>query len=194
MEQFIIQVEDAGNRLDVFLHTRFPTIARNSFKNLITAKQITINYKPTKPSYMLKVGDICTINFESRAPLKNQEAVQKIDIPVIFEHEQFIIINKPAGILVQEVAHNKDLLTVADWLLAHYPDIKNIGSQDRPGIVHRLDKDTSGIMLIAKTEYAYTYFLNQFKERKVKKTYSAVAEGALEQTARHYYFSHNARF
>ncbi|MFA6066437.1 MAG: RluA family pseudouridine synthase [Candidatus Babeliaceae bacterium] len=178
---FVIQSSDSGVRLDVFLHKNFPTLARNIFKNLITHHRITINSKYTKPSYILKVGDFCTIDFSSLLVDKQKKDTQEIAIPVIYEHEQFVIINKPAGIMVHATATDKYTFTVADWFMRRYPDKATIGSSGRPGIVHRLDKETSGIMIIAKTQEAYDYFVEQFGERKIKKTYIAVVEGVLAQ-------------
>lgn len=99
-----------------------------------------------------------------------------IKIKVIFENDEYLVIDKPAGLLVQPTTHQREN-TLVEWLVNKYPEIVNIGQQDRPGIVHRLDKDVSGLMVIAKTQGSYQNLVGQFKNSRVKKEYSAIVYG-----------------
>lgn len=101
-----------------------------------------------------------------------------MDIQVLHKDKNFLVINKPAGVLVHSVK-GKEQKSLVDWLVKNYPEIRNVGDEPetRPGIVHRLDKDTSGIMLIARNQTAFDYFKNQFQEHKIKKTYIALVWG-----------------
>jgi len=107
-------------------------------------------------------------------------------IPIIYEDENILAVNKPAGLLVHGAKNNEEK-TLADWLVENYPEIKNVGDpstgsgQERPGIVHRLDKDTSGVLLIAKNQKSFEYLKSQFQDRKIKKKYIALIEGVLKK-------------
>ncbi len=103
-------------------------------------------------------------------------------ISVIYEDENFIGLSKPAGMLVHKTAKNEQEETVADWLLAHYPEVKNVGDapQIRPGLVHRLDKETSGVLVVAKNQKTFEYLKNLFQEHKIVKIYVALVHGKLE--------------
>lgn len=100
-----------------------------------------------------------------------------IKIKVIFENDEYLVIDKPAGLLVQPTTYQKEN-TLVEWLMDKYPEIGNIGQQDRPGIVHRLDKDVSGLMVIAKTQDSHQNLVEQFKNSRVKKEYLAVVHGS----------------
>jgi len=103
-------------------------------------------------------------------------------IKVIYENENFIVINKPAGIIVHPAFEEDNRESVVKWILKNYPDIKNIGEDSlRPGIVHRLDKDTSGILVIAKNQETFSELKNQFKDRNIKKEYLALIQGVTKE-------------
>jgi len=115
------------------------------------------------------------------------------DVQIIYEDDDIIAVNKPAGLLVHPAenskseARNPKQFTLVDWLVKNYPEIKNVGDsstgsgQERPGIVHRLDKDTSGVLLVAKNQKSFEYLKSQFKEKKIKKTYLALMQGQLKE-------------
>lgn len=109
--------------------------------------------------------------------------IKELSVPIIYEDEDILAVNKPAGLLVHKVPSSKfQDSSLVDWLLEKYPEIKKVGDEPgiRPGIVHRLDKDTSGILLVAKNQKAFEYFKSQFQNRKIKKRYVALVEGELK--------------
>jgi 23S rRNA pseudouridine1911/1915/1917 synthase len=172
-------------RIDKYLAGRFTRYSRSFFAQLIAQQAIEVNQKPiSKPSVPLRVADVITITVP--APVVPDERVKEFDghaarlinkIEIIYEHEHFLILNKPAGIVVHKSASPSTAPTLVDWITARYADIEHVGCIDRPGIVHRLDKDTSGLIIIARTNYAHTVFTNLFKERAISKTYLALVHG-----------------
>ncbi len=166
-------------RLDTYLSVSLPDYSRSFFKRLIEDGYVAVNgsimYKQGIP---VKKDDVISVTFPTHTP---QEAAtwlaQLPPIQILFEHKHFLIINKPAHVLVHKAETKKREPSMVDWLLASVPAIATIGQTDRPGIVHRLDKDTSGLLIIARTNYAHTQFTNLFKDRKIKKTYHAVVHG-----------------
>lgn len=183
---FTIEEKDALKRLDVFVVEQFPLYSRTFIQELIQQGAITINGLPAaKSGARLKLHDVVTITNATQEN-KDQLDAQQLDtliVPIIFEHEHFLIINKPAGLVVH-YSHTKKAgePTLIDWITAHFNEIKHVGAIDRPGIVHRLDKDTSGLMIIARTNYAQTVFTTLFKERTIHKTYRALVVGAPEKS------------
>jgi 23S rRNA pseudouridine1911/1915/1917 synthase len=176
-------------RIDKYLAGRFTHYSRSFFAQLIAQQAIEVNQKRiSKPSVPLRVADIITITVPAQpiAPEKiDPELVEgclinKIDI--VYEHEHFLILNKPAGVVVHKSSSPSTAPTLVDWITARYADIKHVGCIDRPGIVHRLDKDTSGLIIIARTNYAQTVFTTLFKERAISKTYLALVHGHPEQS------------
>lgn len=167
-----------GKRLDIFLHEKFPDFSRSALAKSITRGNVFVNRKPKKPSYMLKKGDLISLLSEFSSPYPScLVPCPSLNISVLFENEHFLVIDKPAGIQVHPSGAEKEK-TVANWLIAAYPDIANVGEDSmRPGIVHRLDKDTSGALIIAKTGRAFFELKKLFAERTIKKEYLAVVYG-----------------
>lgn len=190
--QFKIDPSDQGIRLDKFLAEKMPECSRAAIQKMIKEKNILIKSPMdstsspqtipkelfAKSSYKLKTGDI----IEVKPPTDKIDLIPdpSIKIEVIYEDKNFAVIDKPAGLVVYPgTKHNEK--TLVNGLLARWPKIRGIGDPEysglRPGIVHRLDKDTSGIMIIAKNNMAFQYFKNLFKERKIEKTYTALVFG-----------------
>jgi len=170
-------------RLDKYLVEKLP-ITRSQIKKLIKAGNILVNNKPATVHHFLKQGDIIKVlqkDINKITKEKTLKANKKVKFKTVFEDKDILIIDKPAGILV----HPTDKMepdTLVNGLLALYPKIKNIGDDPlRPGIVHRLDKDVSGLMLICKTQEAFDYYKNLFKTRKIKKVYTALVHGQMEK-------------
>lgn len=176
---FVIIPKDKGKRLDRFLAEKFPKFSRSWLQKLISQEKILVNSKPVKPRYLLKEND--KIRAQVSAPEKIKlELDESIKFKIIYEDKDVIVIDKPAGLVVHPSESCKSG-TLVNGLLSYYPGIKNVGEDtSRPGIVHRLDKDTSGLMVVAKNNQALQYLKRQFKSRKVEKRYIALVIGQLK--------------
>ncbi len=170
-----VDIEDIGKRLDTFITSTFPKISRSTASRLIRNGDITISGTIKKPGYRLSAGDIVAGTIHEPATCLFEP--EPINLHILFEDSLFLVINKSPGIVVHpSPGHNHG--TIANGLLFLRPEIKGVGvDPTRPGIVHRLDKDTSGIMIVAKTEPAYNYLISQFKERLITKTYLGIVYG-----------------
>lgn len=178
-KNFVITKKEQGKRLDKFLTEKFPKFSRSWLQKLVRDGKILVNNKPAKPKYLLKEHD--KIKAQVSAPAKIElEPEPSIKFKVIYEDKDVIVIDKPAGLVVHPSRTSKRG-TLVNGLLSRYPKIKNIGEDPlRPGIVHRLDKDTSGLMVVAKNNKAFQYLKKQFKTRKVEKRYIALVVGQLK--------------
>lgn len=164
------------NRLDKFLHSNFPDYSRSYFQQLIHDGVVLINNrKVTKSGTVLKPNDIVTFYFPP--PPSYKATPRKIDFQVIDEQPDFLVINKPAGLLVHAAHTASQEPTLVDGLLHIFSELRDFNDTQRPGIIHRLDKDTSGLMLIARTIPAHFELSKIFKQRTIKKTYLAAVQG-----------------
>ncbi|MBI4256885.1 RluA family pseudouridine synthase [Candidatus Uhrbacteria bacterium] len=177
MPRIEILPSQAGNRLDKFL-TEIMEASRSHIQRLIRQEAITINNKPAKSGEVLKPGDVVSYpEVERSVPVKDG-ATPVLDI--VYEDDDLLVINKPAGLLVHEALKDERRVTVVDGLLERYPEIAQVGDDPtRPGIVHRLDKDVSGLMVIAKTQAAFDSLKKQFQNRSIHKEYLALVYGTL---------------
>lgn len=184
--QFKAETQDQGKRLDIFLTEKFPEHSRAALQKMIKEKNILINpsinsgQAPAKSSYKIKNSDIIEIKPpEEKIDLSPDSSVK---IKIIYDEKDFAVIDKPAGLVVYPGTKHEEK-TLVNGLLALWPEIKSVGDPPagglRPGIVHRLDKDTSGLMIIAKNNPSFEYFKNLFKNREIKKTYLALVHGIL---------------
>lgn len=180
MKEIIITKDNINQRIDKFLAKEFFSYTRGEIIRQIKNGNILINGKIAKPSYILKENDKLKINFEK----KSEELIpnKNIKIEIIYEDENIIAINKSAGISVHP-ARLSETNTLVNWLIHKFPETKSVGDdpKTRPGIVHRLDKDTSGVMLIAKNQKAYEELKDKFKNRGIEKKYLAIVYGKLEK-------------
>ncbi len=172
------QPEDAGERLDRFLHARVPDLSRARLQSLIRDGLALLNGKTTKPGAALKAGDRVSLTIPDPEPVGL--VAQDIPLAILFEDEDIIVINKPAGLVVHPAAGNPDG-TLVNALLHHCDDLSGIGGETRPGIVHRLDKDTSGCIVVAKHDRAHRRLTEAFSDRRIAKTYLAVVNGTPAQ-------------
>ncbi|MCP2605192.1 RluA family pseudouridine synthase [Candidatus Aminicenantes bacterium AH-873-B07] len=170
-----VSSSETGTRLDIFLSKK-TDLSRSQIKKLIEKEKVRVNGQSRRPSYIIKINDL--IEVEIPPPEENEIIPQPIPLKIIYQDNDILIINKPSGIIVHPGAGIKKE-TLVNALLFHFPKIKNVGSEKRPGIVHRLDKDTSGLMVIAKTNNAYFKLQSQFKERTVEKKYLALVKGRM---------------
>ena len=167
-----------NERIDKYLSAIFSNYSRNFFSKLINDKKVLVNNKVQKNSYKIRKKDLIEIEFEQ--PKKINLTPQKIDIEILYEDSDIVVINKPSGIVVHPSAGHYDN-TIVNALLYHCSDLSSISGEIRPGIVHRLDKKTSGILIVAKNDKAHIGLSNQFKEKKVKKYYKALVFGILKE-------------
>ena len=171
-----IVVAEDGPRLDRYLADQWPDLTRSRLQRLIADGSVVVNDAPAKASCQVRGGDRVTVLIPAPSPL----SVSAEDIPlrVIYEDQDLLVIDKPAGLVVHP-APGHPSGTLVNALLAHCPDLAGIGGVERPGIVHRLDKDTSGLMVVAKNERAHQSLTSQIKERTVTKRYLALVHGEL---------------
>ena len=167
--------ENAGKRLDQFLHSESPEHSRAFLQKLIADGHVLVNGRAGKPSYRVRDGDAVTVEIPPLRPLAAQ--AETIPLDVLFEDADLIVINKPAGMVVHPAAGNYSG-TLVNALLHHCAgQLAGIGGVERPGIVHRLDKGTSGCIVVAKTDFAHQSLVTQFKSRMTKKIYRALCWG-----------------
>jgi 23S rRNA pseudouridine1911/1915/1917 synthase len=164
-------------RLDKALVTLLNDLSRSVVQHLIDAQQVTVNGQLRAASYNVKPGDVLVVNVPEPAPATTQ--AEEIALDILYEDDDVIAVNKVAGMVVHPGAGN-ERGTLANAILAHAPQIAHVGDPLRPGIVHRLDKETSGIVLLAKNDAAYSALQAQFKRRAVKKLYLALCVGDVQ--------------
>ncbi|MEE8399903.1 MAG: RluA family pseudouridine synthase [Desulfobacterales bacterium] len=174
--EFSFQVDrnDIGQRLDVVITAHIPGCSRAYASSLISEGSIQVHGARKKPGYRVKAGEAISALIPPPKPISAQP--EPMDIDVVHEDDDLIVINKPPGLVVHPAPGNPTG-TLVNGLLHHCPDLKGIGGEIRPGIVHRLDKDTSGILVVAKTASALTHLAHQFKTRQIQKTYLALVGG-----------------
>ena len=178
VQELSVLSEHAGTRLDTFLAERFLRYSRSFFARLITDEHVQVNgVIEAKARRSLKKDDIVTVQFPKPRVVQAKDVEIDPPVQVIYEEPNFLIVNKPAGLVMHAPSSRSDIITLVDWLLFHYKDLKEVGYVDRPGIVHRLDKDTSGLVIIPKTNYAHGIFGRLFHDRNIKKVYYALVEG-----------------
>lgn len=174
LHKFIIDSKHSGQRLDVFLAQNAPSLSRSQVKRVIEEKDVLVNNLVPKPAQKLRQGDIIQLALK---PAKVAVAVaENIPLDIVYEDEAIIVVNKQAGMVVHPAPGNYDH-TLVNALLYHCHDLSGIGGVLRPGIVHRLDKGTSGLLVAAKSDTAHRHLTNQFKNHEVEKTYRALVWG-----------------
>lgn len=171
---FKVGPEHAGLRLDTFLASQIDGWSRARLQKLIESEDVLVNGKPSKPSYKLREDD--DVEVELTASPSIAFAPENIPIDVVYEDETLVVVNKPAGLVVHPAAGTPSG-TLANALAYHFQQLPDGGTGVRPGIVHRLDRDTSGLLVVAKTEAALENLSDQFRDRKVFKSYVALVHG-----------------
>jgi len=178
-EQSVVSftVEYSGERLDKVIPVHVQDLSRATAQRLIKVGAITVGGRPTKPSYRVQVGDEVVVCLPAEVP--EQVIPEDIPLDIIYEDDVLLVVNKPAGMVVHPaLGHTSG--TLVNAVLAHCPRIADVGGPDRAGVVHRLDKDTSGLILVAKDEATRTALQRLFKRRQVAKTYLALVEGPVQ--------------
>lgn len=170
--------EDDGKRLDVVIAEKIDDISRSYASKLILKNLITVNDIFLKSSYRVKKNDIIKFYMPELEPLDVNP--ENIPLDIVYEDDQIIVINKSMGIITHPM-HGNTEGTLVNALLYHCKELSGIGGVMRPGIVHRLDKDTSGLIVVAKNDRAHWSLTDQFKNRIVKKTYNAIIKGQINE-------------
>ena len=170
----LVTAKSQGRRLDQFLSEVDLHLTRSQAKKLIEVGNILLNQRPTKPSVRLKAGDVVLGTLPQPKPLSLKP--EPLPLTILYEDSSIIVIDKPLGMVVHP-AYGNPSGTLVNALLYHCKDLGGINGVLRPGIVHRLDKDTSGVMVVAKEDEAYHQLTKQFKNRTVEKVYLAIAYG-----------------
>ncbi len=172
--RFIVGGEE-GSRIDKYLSSQLPNLTRTKIKGFIQSGYVSVDgVIETKASTKIKAGSDVQILITEN----DREGLIPENLPlnIVYEDDQVIVLNKPAGMVVHPGAGNLSG-TLVNGLISYYPPIRTVGEVDRPGVVHRLDKDTSGVLIFAKTEAAYKWLITQFKSRTVDKHYIALVDG-----------------
>jgi len=170
----ITETPDIGERLDKHLTRRLADMSRSRLQDLIKDGHATLNGKPAKPGALLKMGDAVSLTVPDVAEVEIK--AQDIPLTILYEDSDIVVLDKPSGLVVHPAEGNPDG-TLVNALLHHIADLSGIGGEMRPGIVHRLDKDTSGCMVVAKNDIAHRRMTEAFSERRIAKIYLAVVNG-----------------
>ncbi len=174
--RIVVEGGQSSERVDKYLMHRLPNASRNKIQNGIDADAILVNEKPTKASYKIKPGDVITVSLPE-PPRDYTVLPENIPLNIIYEDEELLIVNKPAGMVVHPAVGNWSgtLVNALTFHLQNLPTHRN--GEIRPGLVHRIDKDTSGLLVIAKTEFAMTHLSKQFFDHTIERTYIALVWG-----------------
>lgn len=179
MKKIVVKDNSLNKRLDVYITDEMPELSRTTVKRLIDEEKILVNEKKQKSSYKPESGDIITIDMPEAHEIDLK--AQDIPVPVIYEDNDIIVVNKPKGMVVHPANGNPDG-TLVNAILAMCKDsLSGIGGEIRPGIVHRLDKDTSGLLIVAKNDEAHMKMSKQIQDRKVTKKYIALVRGVISE-------------
>ncbi len=180
--RFIVEKTDVLKRLDIVFNEKFNQYTRSHIKALIDDSKILLNNKSCKAGEKVKEGDEVEYNFEDVKPLEAKP--EDIDFEIVYEDSDLIVVNKPQGLVVHPCASTKDG-TLVNGLLYKIKDLSGINGVLRPGIVHRLDKNTSGLMVVAKNDKAHLSLAKQIKEKTCKRQYIALCDGIFKEKSGH---------
>ena len=180
MDWTVTEAADYGLRLDKHLAQRLPDLSRTRVQDLIKEGHITLNGRTVKAGAILKHGDAIHVTIPEVVPVEVK--AQDIPITILFEDSDIVVIDKPPGLVVHPAEGNPDG-TLVNALLHHIDDLSGIGGEMRPGIVHRLDKDTSGCMVVAKHDISHRRLTEAFSERRLTKIYLAVINGVPKENS-----------
>ena len=175
--QFTAEAPDAGRRIDHWVHARLPEFSRSRIQDWIRSGRVRVNGAPVKSAYTLRAGDVIEVEPADLAPLN--ATAEAIPLRVLYEDADLVAIDKPAGMVVHAGAgvHSG---TLVNALLHRFGELSGVGGPLRPGIVHRLDRFTSGVLLVAKNDAAHRKLAAQFSGREVEKVYLALVHGAVK--------------
>jgi 23S rRNA pseudouridine1911/1915/1917 synthase len=173
-----VSAEDAGKRLDVFLQEQLPQYSRSRLQDWIKAGRVRVNETGARASYRLRGGEAIAVEPAGLPPLRAW--AEDLPLKILYQDDDVIAVDKPAGMVVHAGA-GQHSGTLVNALLHHFGSLSAAGGEERPGIVHRLDRYTSGVLLVARTDAAHRGLAEQFATRKVEKVYLALVHGAVKQ-------------
>jgi 23S rRNA pseudouridine1911/1915/1917 synthase len=176
--KLVVQESDSGQRLDRYLAARLPTLSRTRIQELIEGGLVLLDGKRSKGAHRLRTGENIVVDAQNRPPMRAE--AESIPLDILYEDDDVIVVNKAAGMTVHAGAGNTRG-TLVNALLGLGQTLSGGGDALRPGIVHRLDKETSGVILVAKNDFAHAKVSEAFRQRSVKKTYVALVEGLLKE-------------
>ena len=172
--EFNVLPHETALRLDIYLSGKNPDLSRSQVKKLVDEGNVLVNNIKTKVSHRLRIGDV--VSLRKKEPKADRALPQNIPLAIVYEDPHLIVVDKPAGLVVHP-AMGTDQGTMVNALLFHCRDLSGIGGVLRPGIVHRLDKNTSGLLVAAKSDEAHWELSRQFKQHEVHKVYKALVYG-----------------
>jgi 23S rRNA pseudouridine1911/1915/1917 synthase len=173
---FSAQASDSGKRLDAFLQERLPEYSRSRLQAWIKAERVQVNGVNTRSSYLLRGRESIEVSPAELAPLRAE--AEALPLRILYEDADVVVVDKPAGMVVHAGAGHSSG-TLVNALLHHFGTLSNVNGALRPGIVHRLDKETSGVLVVARTDQAHQSLAAQFQSREVEKIYRALAHGRM---------------
>ncbi|MEF9952500.1 MAG: RluA family pseudouridine synthase [Clostridium sp.] len=176
VREFLIKEEEVGTRIDVYLSKEMDT-TRSQVQKLIDEEYIKVNESKTKSNYKLRIGDVITS--VDKEPVVLEVTPENIDIDIIYEDNDIVVVNKKRGMVVHPAPGNYSG-TLVNALLYHCKNLSSINGVIRPGIVHRIDKDTTGVLVVAKSDVAHQSLSKQIKEHTVTRSYVALVEGVVK--------------
>lgn len=179
MKNVIVNENDKGKRLDIYIAENFNELSRTMIKKLIESNNILVNDKSEKVSYKVQANDNISIDVPEAKETKLK--AQEIPLDIIYEDSDIIVVNKPKGMVVHPANGNPDGTLVNAVMAICKDSLSGIGGEIRPGIVHRLDKDTSGVIVVAKNDKAHINMSEQIKNHEVEKTYIALVKGFVKE-------------
>jgi len=180
-EHFTVEQSLPSERLDVFLRTKFPAVSRGAMQRLIEQGHVRVDGKTVKPTHSPRAGEKIEVHWPEARPAEAQP--EEIPLDILFEDKSLLVVNKPAGLVVHPAAGHEEH-TLVNALLFHCKgSLSGIGGVARPGIVHRLDKETSGCLVVAKNDETHIALSEQFSNRVVKKVYHAIVCGEVPREA-----------
>src|SRR5579884_2520613 len=175
---FRIRSGEGGQRLDRYLTSVLDDISRTIAQQMIIDGNVLVNGRSSKPGYVLRDGDEVLVILQATKPLSSNLKPLQLPLDIIYEDDDLLVINKPAGMVVHPApGHSSD--TLVNALLGYYPNLQGVEDDTRPGIVHRLDKDTSGLILVAKNARTQAALMEQMKRHEIIKRYLALVEGVV---------------
>lgn len=175
---FVVGSESSGERLDVYVAAHVPEVSRSRARRLIDEGNVLVRGAPQKPSYRVRPGDVVDVTVPPPEP--TDIVPEPLDLDVVYEDRDILVVNKPRGMVVHPAkGHWRE--TMVNALLFRCRVIENVGDLGRPGIVHRLDKDTTGLVVVAKTERSFSALQDQIRSRVAKRDYLAIVSGVVEE-------------